>query len=294
MKPLAIGGIRVETIVETASYPIPFRHLVPAVTPEALAEHAAWLEPRFADVARAAGLLSFQSYLVRTPRHVILVDGCAGNDKERNGFAPFHRLRTDWLDRLRAAGVAPEQVDYEMCTHLHSDHVGWNTRLVDGRWVPTFPRAKYVFARREYEHRAAIRANTPEDRDGASLSFADSILPVVEHGLAQIVEGDWALDDHVALEPAEGHTPGHVIVHLRSRGAHGVCSGDVIHHPIQVAYPEWSAAFCEDPVKSAAFRRAFVERYADTPTIVMPAHFPPPTAGRIRRAGARYAFEFLE
>ncbi|MFO1425857.1 MAG: MBL fold metallo-hydrolase [Steroidobacteraceae bacterium] len=228
---------------------------------------------------------------MRTPRHTILVDTCIGNDKDRGGAEGFHMLRTGWLDNLHAAGVDPARVDYVMCTHMHADHVGWNTRLRDGRWVPTFPNARYVFARTEFEHRRGLWESGGNSGFGA---FVDSVLPVVESGQALLVDGDHDLEGHLTLEPAPGHTPGNVVIHLRSQGAHAVMSGDVLHHPIQVVYPEWSAAFCEDPVQSAAMRRRFVETHADRDVIVLPAHFPAPTAGRIRSRGARWRFEFSD
>ena len=250
-----------------------------------------WLEPRFADLATGQGFLDFHTYVVRTPRHVILVDTCIGDDKERGGHKFFHRLKTPWLANLRAAGLAPEQVDYVMCTHMHADHVGWNTRLVDGRWVPTFPNAKYLFARTEFEH----RQRNHEAAAGAGYgAYADSILPVVESGQAVIVDDGHELDGHLRVEPAPGHTPGNVVIELRSRGEQAVFCGDVLHHPIQVSHPEWSAIFCEDRVQSAATRRRFVAAHADTGTIVLPAHFPAPTAGRIRSQGDRWRYDFLD
>jgi glyoxylase-like metal-dependent hydrolase (beta-lactamase superfamily II) len=273
---------------------MPLQEILPAATLDAIEAERDWMSPRYARLSQSGrwlGLLSFQTYVVRTARHVVLVDTCIGNDKDRNGHAAFHMLRTPWLENLAAAGVSPQDVDYVMCTHMHADHVGWNTRLADGRWVPTFPRARYVFARREYAHRRAAW-----ERDGAEVqrTFTDSVLPVVESGQAVLVDSDHAVDDELWLEPAEGHTPGNVVVRLRGAGEHAVLSGDVIHHPLQVKYPEWSSAFCEDPAASAACRREFVARHADAGTLVVPAHFPAPTAGRIRRDGERWRYEFVD
>ena len=262
---------------------------------EVLEAARSWLEPRFArigaDLATAEGFLDFHTYLVRTPQHVILIDTCIGDDKERGGHKFFHRLKTPWLANLRAAGIAPEQVDYVMCTHMHADHVGWNTRLRDGRWVPTFPNAKYVFARTEFEHRKRNYEGAATAGYGA---YADSILPVVETGQAVIVDDGHEVDGHLRLQPAPGHTPGNVVIELRSRGEQAVFCGDVLHHPIQVAHPEWSAIFCEDRVQSAATRQRFVASHADTGHIVLPAHFPAPTAGRIRSHGDRWRYDFLD
>jgi glyoxylase-like metal-dependent hydrolase (beta-lactamase superfamily II) len=288
---VSIGELRVDAIVEESLVPMPFSLLMPGGDPALIDAERHWLEPRFADLGKGLGFLSFHTYLLRTPRHTILVDTCVGNDKDRGGHAFFHGLRSGWLDNLRLAGVEPEAVDFVLCTHMHADHIGWNTRLRDGRWVPTFPNARYVFNRREYEHR--LRGWQADAQQGYG-SFADSVLPVVESGQSLIVDSDHDLDGHVSLEPAEGHTPGNVVINLRSRGARAVLSGDVIHHPVQVKYPEWSAAFCEDPVLSAACRRRFVETHADTGTLILPAHFPSPTAGWIRSDGSRWRFDFLD
>jgi glyoxylase-like metal-dependent hydrolase (beta-lactamase superfamily II) len=290
MKPLTVGEIGVHVVVETSRRTLSFREFLPDSTPEALEHERGWLEPRFGDLATGLAYLSFHTYVVRTPRATILVDTCVGNDKDRGGHAIFHMLRTNWLENLEASGLRAHEVDYVMCTHMHADHIGWNTRLVDGRWVPTFPRARYVFARREYEHRERIWRSGP---GYGSSAFADSVLPVVESGQAVIVDDGYDLDDSIALEPAPGHTPGNVVIHARSRGEAAVFSGDVIHHPVQVKYPEWSAAFCEDKLQSAACRRRFVETHAEAGTLVLPAHFPAPTAGRIRRDAARWRFEFI-
>lgn len=291
MNSVSVGDIRIDAIVESPRVAIPFAQLVPTADRALIDAERSWLEPRFADLAQGVGFLSFHSYLLRTPRHTVLVDTCVGNDKDRGGHAFFHGLRSGWLDDLRRAGVEPEAVDFVMCTHMHADHIGWNTRLHDGRWVPTFPKARYVFARREFEHRQRAWRADPAAGYGA---YADSILPVVESGQAMIVESDHDLEGHISLEPAEGHTPGNVVIHLRSLGSSAVLTGDAIHHPIQVCYPEWSAAFCEDPAQSAACRRRLVERLADTSTLVLPAHFPSPTAGWIRAHRDRWRFDFLD
>src|SRR5437588_9348130 len=176
----------------------------------------------------ATGLLKLpiQSWLVRLGRRTILIDTCVGNHKERPTRPKWHRLETPYLDRLTAAGVRPDEIDMVMCTHLHVDHVGWNTRLDNGRWVPTFPNARYVFSKTDYDHFQAL------DRDPAKGpanhgSFRDSVLPVVEAGLAHMVSGDGALDEHLSFDRAPGHTPGHVVFTLASRGAQAYFSGDV-------------------------------------------------------------------
>ena len=286
-----IGNVRIDTVVESAAVPLAFADFLPASTPEEIAAESHWLRPHFADASLKHGLLSFHTYVLRSKSSTILVDTCIGNDKDRGGHPGFHKLRTAWLENLEALGVTPDSVDYVMCTHMHGDHVGWNTRLINGRWVPTFPNARYVFARKEYEHRARQRELEP---DGGYGVYVDSVLPVVESGQADLVDSDHESEGLLRLEAAPGHTPGNVIIRLQSAHKHAVLSGDVIHHPLQVKYPEWSAAFCEDPELSAICRRHFIEAHADTDVVILPAHFPAPTAGHIRTDGNRWRYSFID
>lgn len=293
MKPLRIGRVDIRSVLEAADVPVPLPELLPTLDPAAVDAEAAWLLPRFARRSRSGrwqGLLTFQSYVVRTAHHNILVDACVGNDKNRNGAVGFHMLQTPWLENLRATGLGVDDIDFVMCTHMHADHIGWNTRLDNGRWVPTFPRARYLFARTEYEHR---QANWERHGTTTEYAYEDSVLPVIASGQAVVVESDHVVDDQLRIESAAGHTPGNVVLRIRDGGDQAVLSGDVIHHPLQVKYPEWSSAYCEDPLASAACRRRFVEQHADTGTLILPAHFPAPTAGRIRRDGARWRFDFV-
>jgi glyoxylase-like metal-dependent hydrolase (beta-lactamase superfamily II) len=184
-----------------------------------------------------------------------------------------------------AMDVAPESVDYVMCTHLHADHVGWNTRLLDGRWVPTFPNAKYIFSQRDYDHYAGT---DPEDHSHSA--FRDSVLPIVEAGQAVMINDDFSIDDTVTILPTPGHTPGHYCVRLRSNGAEAILTGDLMHFGVQVARPDWSAVFCVDGVASATTREIFIDTYADSGVLIMPAHFPGPTCGHITGSSAGTRF----
>lgn len=189
-------------------------------------------------------------------------------------------------------GVAPEDVDFVMCTHLHVDHVGWNTRLIDGRWVPTFPNARYLFGRRELEHWQSVAAAVPEAPVNHG-SYQDSVLPVVEAGQAVLVDDGHTLDDGIWVEDAPGHTPGNTMVRLKSADANAVLTGDTIQHPLQLARPDWSSAFCDDPAQSRESRTRLIEGAADTDTLVLTGHFPDPVAGRIVSAasgGFRFRF----
>ena len=287
-----LGGIEWRRIVESEEPDFDVLFLLPDANEESIAPHRGWLEPRFLDPASNRLVMAMQSYLLRTRHHTVLVDACVGNDKERRFHPPWaHRKSTRWLDNLAAAGLAPENIDFVMCTHLHADHVGWNTRLAGGRWVPTFPNARYVFARTEYEHWIALNEGGKKYSDGC---IDDSVLPVVEAGQAEIVADDYEFDDEIRFAPTPGHTPGHVAIELESQGARAVLSGDVCHTPLQCREPGWSAIGCSDRAQSAATRRAFLEQHCGTDTLVMTAHFPSPSVGFVRARGDAFDFSYDE
>jgi len=283
-----IGEFKLDRVVESEEPLVAPDGFFPESTPDVFAEHAEWLQPRYVDPVSGKLVICVQSYIVRTPRHTIVVDACVGNDKERAVFPQWHHQQSTYLADLAAAGVWVEEVDFVMCTHLHTDHVGWNTRLLDGRWVPTFPNARYIFARDEYRH--CEEQMRRDASSGHPQAFADSVLPVMEAGQAVLVDNDHEIDHGVWLEPATGHTPGNVVVNLRSGEDHAVLSGDVIHHPIQLVRPEWSSRACEDRPLSRQTRCAFIERYADTNTLIAPAHFASPSLGYIVHQNDHYGY----
>jgi len=291
MKTQLVGDIRIDRVLEVEQPYFELGFLLPGAPPDLIAENADWLKPHFVDPADDRLILAFQTFVIRTGRHTILVDTCTGNDKERPQRPNWHRQKHDYLGRLRALGVAPEAVDFVFCTHLHADHVGWNTKLEDGRWVPTFPKARYVFAKREYDHwervHRAIVASGGEPLSHGS--FADSVLPVVEAKRAVFVESDHEFEAGIHLEPAYGHTPGNCVLHAARGGQRAVFIGDVMHTAAQLAQPTLSSRFCEDPVLSARTRIALCERHAETGAIVLACHFPTPTVGRIRRHRTGFA-----
>jgi glyoxylase-like metal-dependent hydrolase (beta-lactamase superfamily II) len=282
-----VGDITIHRIIEQ-EYPfMPALEMLPGLTPELLAENRGWMEP--AALSKDDRLiLCFQSYVLRTPHHVILVDTCIGNDK-RHPTRPGWNRKTDdvYMTRLAAAGFSVEDIDFVLCTHLHPDHVGWNTRLENGRWVPTFPNARYVFAAREYDYWTEMNAKAEV------TTFTDSVLPVVEANRADLVASDHALGDLVHLMPTPGHTPNHVAVAFGRAGADGVITGDLIHSPLQARYPELSVTFDVDKAQSAATRRQFLARYCDTGTLCCGTHFPSPSWGRITRWGDGFRCEPL-
>jgi glyoxylase-like metal-dependent hydrolase (beta-lactamase superfamily II) len=292
MQQIRLGGFEIGRI---ADYQGPFfapGEFFPDFDPGVLEEHAALLGPRLIEPGSGRLMFSFHSFVVRTGRHTILIDSCIGNDKERPTRPQFHRMRTSFVDDLARLGVTPEEVDYVMCTHLHWDHVGWNTRLADGKWVPTFPNAKYVMAEREFDHWRDFQLSGADSPH--ALAFSDSVLPVVQSGQALLVGDDYALDDGLWFEPYPGHTPGNVVIHAHSDGERGVFIGDVLHHPLQCLRPDWSTFACTDMAASRVSRKRLLEEHADSGTLVMPAHFPDPTVGHIHRHGGAYRYAFKE
>jgi glyoxylase-like metal-dependent hydrolase (beta-lactamase superfamily II) len=279
MKQQHIGDITVDKHVELEAPFIDPDHALPTSTLDEFETHRRWLDPSYVDYAQMKLIFSFHSYVVKTPHHNILVDTCVGNHKPRP-LEHWNMLDTAYLENLRKNHIAPEEIDYVMCTHLHGDHVGWNTKLEDGRWVPTFPNAKYLFSEGDWDHYKDLKVG-----EHGYVSWNDSVLPIVEAGLSELVKSDYQLDDQVHLLPSPGHTPGHYCVHLQDQGQQAILTGDLIHHPVQVARPDWSSAFCNDPDQSRKTRIKFVDDYADTDVTILTAHFAGPTAGKIRGNG---------
>lgn len=280
MKPITLGNIQVSR-VEEMIWTISPRFLFPDLSYADFEPHRHWLVPHFS-TEELKMLLSIHTFVVRTTHHTILVDTCIGNHKKRD-VPLWNNLQSDYLARLTAVGVNPNDVDYVMCTHMHVDHVGWHTRSEDGRWIPTFPNAKYLFHQREWDYWRA------SDDENQREVLEDSLIPIMDAGLAVMVDDDFAIEDLVRLEPTPGHTPGHCSIQLGAGATHGVITGDMIHHPAQIAEPQWTSRVCWDRQQSAKTRREFLERYADTSTTILGTHFAPPTALRIVSEGDRFA-----
>ena len=284
------GAVSITTVIEQDGPMFAPERLLPDWSAATLDEHRGWLAPRHFDPASGMLVAPIQSFLIKTPHHTILVDGCFGNHKQRT-TPQFSGLDTPWLHRLAEAGATPEDIDFVMCTHLHADHVGWNTRLENGRWVPTFPNATYLICETEWRHWDNVaRAG------GGSLGvhLVDSILPVIDRGQAAFVGMDHEIEDDLSFLPLPGHTPGHVGLQIRSTDRSGIIAGDLMHHPIQCFYPHWNSGFCSVPAVSATTRRAFLERYAESGVLIAPSHFPAPTFGFIERAGDTFRFRYDE
>lgn len=285
---IMIGDLQVDRVEELYGAFVGADDFLDGVPRAAFTRDDAWRAAHGFDLATGNLVTSIHSWVVRTRHHNILIDTCNGNDKDRGGSFG-HMQQINWLDRLAATGLHPEDVNFVMCTHLHTDHVGWNTRLIDGRWVPTFPNAKYVFSRKEYEHwHPDIGGST---FFGQGVAFVDSVLPCVEAGQAEIVEDGYTVDDAVTLEPAPGHTPGTCVVRASSAGMGGIFAGDCLHSPLQVIYPDVNSLACEIPAQARATRRRLLADCAENGHLLLPAHFPAPFAGRVRANGD--AFEYI-
>lgn len=283
---IELGEMVIHRVIEQEAPLFDPLEFFPDLTKDRLEENRSWLEPEALDPVTGKLRICVQSYVIRTPHHTILVDSCVGNHKPRPG-RPFWNMKTDdtWMRGLAATGLTVQDIDYVMCTHLHVDHVGWNTRLENGRWVPTFPNARYIFGEREFAYWAAEHARTPNP------VIADSVLPIVEAGRAELVQSDHVLNDHIRLTPTPGHTPGHYAVELGKGRTQAVLTGDLIHSPLQARYPELSMRADTDRAQSAATRRRFLECHCEAGTLLCTAHFPSPSMGRLSRWGEGFRFE---
>jgi glyoxylase-like metal-dependent hydrolase (beta-lactamase superfamily II) len=283
-----VEDLTVHRIVEQEYGFTPMREFLPSLSSELLDENRWWLEPAALDPRTNHVVLCFQSYVVRTPHHTVLVDTCIGNDKNHAHRPAWHRKNDpNWMNALRAAGVGVDDIDFVMCTHLHGDHVGWNTRLESGRWVPTFPKARYLFSKKEFDYWDGVHRTTP-------LSvMEDSVLPIIDAKRAELIASDHALDDHVRLFPTPGHTPDHFAVAIGRKADAAVFTGDLIHSPLQARYPELIMRADTDAPLAARTRRAFLERYCDSDTLCCTMHFPSPSVGRIKRWGSGFRCDYL-
>ncbi len=295
MKSKQIGSILIHQVVELENLPLSATELFEDCRPDMVARARQWLDERFIAPDNDTIYLSFHSFVIQSGGRNILVDACHGNDKRRTGrMAYYNELHTDYIGNLARHGLKPEDIDVVLCTHLHFDHIGWNTKLENGRWVPTFPNARYLMSKVDFDHFG--RATAASHGAMHLLSYQDSVLPVVEAGQVEFVAmdstGDHDLGPNLWLEAAPGHTPGSVVLHARNEAGGALFSGDVWHHPLQVAEPTLTIVADEDVILAAATRRRLLEGCVDTNTLVMTAHFPSPTAGRIVTHGDSCRFQF--
>lgn len=284
-----LGQLAVTRIVELEEPFLTPEKMFAEATEDAIAADRSWLEPHALCPHTGKLILPIQSYLIRSEHHLALVDTCLGNHKSLAGFKRWAgRDDPTYLGRLADAGVHPNEIDFVFCTHLHLDHCGWHTELRDGRWVPTFPNARYIFAQEEFAY--AER----EYRQKQDPVFLENVLPVMEAGRGVLVDTDYALDDTFWLESTPGHTPGHCAVRLASAGTTGVVTGDLIHSPLQCAHPDWNFRFDDQPELARTTRRAFLERYADSGTLILATHFPSPSVGWFEAQADAFRYRYRD
>lgn len=274
-----VGKVRITKVVELETVGST-RFILPQASHEEI-QKLPWLIPHFA-TEEGRLKMTIHSLVVETPSRRIVVDTGLGNDKEGRNVPTWNNRKGPFLETLSQAGFPPDSIDTVLCTHLHVDHVGWNTRLVDGQWVPTFANARYVFGRTEYEH-----WRDHSDAPDRAAVFNDSVKPIADAGKADLVASDARLTEEITLIPTPGHSPGHLSLHIVSDGEEALLSGDVAHHPCQMAHLDWSSTVDSDPTQSAATRRQLFSRFADRPILVIGGHF---DAGQIRREGDAFKF----
>jgi glyoxylase-like metal-dependent hydrolase (beta-lactamase superfamily II) len=261
------------TRVEESVVPVPLAGLLSATTPEGIERHRSWLAPAFLDEAGNAPL-SLHGLVIEADGRRILVDTCIGS-RPTPGYEMLSNRESPFLANLDAAGFPASSIDLVLCTHLHFDHVGWNTQRRDGSWVPTFPNARYLFGRQEWEHWDRVGPLDP------AVTIDDAVRPIVEAGRADLVETDHRIGESVRLEATPGHTPGHVAVRIASGGQEALITGDATHHPVQWAEPDWHSPADTDPVGSCATRRRLIGEHTGRGTLVIGTHYPPPCAGEL-------------
>lgn len=288
MSLIKLGNTQIRSVLEMSLRKRPIAYLQ---APQDLIEaNRWWLAPHFLE-AGDTWSLNFQSWILQVDGKVVVVDPCTGNGRP-HPIAPFDMLDIPFIERFCETGVRPEEVDYVFCSHMHHDHCGWNTQLRGGRYAPTFPNARYLFVRREYE-----RWN-PNGADYRAVDYNDgvyerSILPVVEAGLADLVMDHHQVSPSLAIQPARGHTLGHAMLHLCSQAEEGYFTGDMFHHPLQLVQPELQFGDCDDLALAIATRQAFVDLSLERDALIIPAHLPFPHSGRLRRKGEAVIFEAL-
>lgn len=291
MEDITLGDVTISAILEIERPGKPPEDFFVGCTREAARKHYETMEPFLYHPETGQIIMAFQSFLVRTPRHTILIDTCNGEDKFTEAVVWPTR---PWLERLHSLGLGVNDIDTVLCTHLHIDHTGWNTRLDSGTWVPTFLKATYFFSRTEYLYWQSIAETgevPPLQRNGV---WQANCLPIMEAGQAVLIDGAHEIDENVRIEPSPGHSPGHYCVRIRSGGQEAMALGDLIHHPLQCREPNWSTHYCWDQEMAATSRRAVLEDAGRNGTLLLPTHFPGPTACHVSPRHAKgYDYSFV-
>ena len=287
-----VGDANITRVEETFLACYPLLKIFPDFTDAHMAMHEHWLAPNHYEPETGQIMMSVHSWLLQVGGKKILIDGCCGNNKLKPGRPFWNMLNEPYLERLAAAGARPDEIDIVMCTHLHHDHVGWNTMQKGGKWVPTFPNARYVFSKPDVDYFSAIDAD-PKEGPAELGTFRECVVPILEYGKADLVDcGAYRLNDFIEIDSAPGHSPGHVFFKLESKGERGVFIGDVWHHLLQVYEPDWNFPKNSDPTEARVSRRKVLDYCAATGALVMPGHVGAPFAGRIEVAANGYRAKF--
>lgn len=286
---IVLGDVEVIRITEWAGPFAPARALVPQSGPDVWRDNEDWLAPEHWQPDGDLAVMALQTWVLRSAGRTVLIDTGVGNGRVRPDSPQFHDWQGDFLERLAQAGIRPQDVDTVVNTHLHADHVGWNTHDVDGAWVPTFPHAQYLIPAADDFHFGPGNGYAKGLRQEDRLIYEDSVAPVHRAGQAVLWDGVHRIDEHLTLESAPGHTPGSCVVRLASAGDRAVFVGDLLHSPVQILRPTCNSCFCLDADQAVATRRRILERAADTRELVVPAHFGGPGAVEVRRDAEAFA-----
>ena len=278
-----VGDVEISRIVEVYGFEDDVGFLLPGATPETLQKYD-WLYPHFA-TPEGKMVISFQAFVIQAGDRRIMLDTCIGNGRTRH-FGVFNDMQTTFLEDIASVGCPAESIDTVVCTHLHFDHTGWNTRWDGAAWVPTFPNARYLMVKEEYED----LLHSMEHGDHYTGHVPDSVQPILDAGLVDFVDSNYRITDEMWLFPTPGHTAGHCSLHISSKGEEAVLTGDLMHHPIQVAEPGWLGSFDGDKELAAKTRKAFLEKYGDGGALIIGGHFAEPTAGHVHRDGDSWRF----
>ncbi|MGW1072939.1 MBL fold metallo-hydrolase [Streptomyces sp. NPDC002537] len=285
----ALGDVEVVRLLEWQGPLGPARDLVPESTAEVWRDNEGWLAPDHWEPDTDRAVLALQTWVLRSGGRTVVVDTGVGNGRERPGSPVFHHWQGDFLGLLERAGVRPEEVDVVVNTHLHLDHVGWNTMDVGGEWVPTFPNAQYLVPAADDAHFGPGNAYGNGRQEDDRLIYEDSVAPVHKAGQVVLWDGVHRIDEHLVLESAPGHTPGSSVLRLSSSGERAVFVGDLLHSPVQILRPSCNSCFCLDPVEAVASRRRVLGRAAAERELVVPAHFAGAGAMEVRQEGDGFA-----
>jgi glyoxylase-like metal-dependent hydrolase (beta-lactamase superfamily II) len=291
MQVFKVGKATITRIEETYLPVYPIADIFPEFSEADLKEHGHWLAPDHYEIASKKIKLSVHSWLLQVDGRKILIDCCCGNDKPRPARLHWNMLQEPYLDRLAAAGARPDEIDMVMCTHLHHDHLGWNTQLRDGKWVPTFPNARYVFSKVDFDYFAKVDAD-PATAPAEFGTFRECVIPVVEAGRADFVTGPHKLNEFIDILPAGGHSPGHFVFKMKFGSSTAMITGDVFHHLLQVYYPDWNFPKNSDVNEARVSRRRVFEDCAATGAMVFPGHVGAPFAGFIDKTATGFKPRF--